>query len=357
MINRDELLKMMVTKGIYEVHMVPGSPLMTRNNMGALVALDNNTVSPGDTKTFIGELLNAEQRSEFIAKNELEIALSVPCVSRYRFSISMQRNSISAILRTYPNKIPTFEELGLHKSVKEIAETIKKGLVIITGPKGSGKANTLAAILDYFLSTKPLKIITIENPIRFLFKNKTGIICQREQGIDIKSRELAFENLTNQSSDIIVVDEVQSYEEFSKLITLSSGGSIVILKTIASSLVVALENIINMYPASLQETLRASLSGALEAGISQILCHNSTATALLPAMEIYKSTINMRQLIRENKLNQVYQIMGTSGREAGMSNQEASLRALIKQGSITQEEAYIRTSRPDDLKKLLASAY
>ena len=357
MINRDELLKAMVSNGIYEVHMVPGSPLMMRNNIGDLVALDNNTVTPADTKTFIGELLNAEQRTEFIAKNEIELALSVPGVSRYRFSVSMQRNSICAILRTYPNKLPTFEELNLHKSVKTIVEETKKGLIIVTGPKGSGKSNTIAAMLDHFLQSRACKILTVENPIKFLLKNKTGIICQREQGIDIKSRELAFENMPNQSADIILIDELTNYEEMSKIITLASGGTIVILKTIAASLIVALENIMNLYPVSLQESVRTAISNTLEAGISQILCKTSIGTNYVPAAEIYKSTVNMRQLIKDNKLPQVYQIMGSSGREAGMANHEASLRALIKQGTITPDEASARTTRPDDLKKLLAAAY
>ena len=357
MINRDELLKAMVSQGIYEVHMIPGSPLMMRTNLGDLVALDNNTVTPGDTKTFIGELLNAEQRTEFIAKNELELALSVPGVSRYRFSVSMQRNSISAILRTYPNKLPTFEELNLHKSVKEISETTKKGLIIVTGPKGSGKSNTIAAMMDYMLQTRPCKILTIENPIKFLLKNKMGIICQREQGIDIKTRAIAFENLANQSADIILLDEVLSYEEMARILTLSSGGTIIILKIISSSLTVAIENIINLYPTSLQDSCRAAIANTLEAGISQILCKATTGKSFVPAPEIYKSTVNMRQLIKENKIAQVYNIMGSSGREAGMTNQEASLRALIKQGSITQDEALARTSKPDDLKKILAAAY
>ncbi len=357
MINRDELLKAMVTKGIFEVHMVPGSPLMMRNNLGDLVALDNNTISPGDTKTFVGELLNNDQRAEFISKNELELALSVPGVSRYRFSIAMQRNSISAILRTYPNKLPTFEELNLHKSVKEITEEIKKGLLIITGPKGGGKSNTLASILDHFLETRPCKILTIENPIKFLMKNKTGIICQREQGIDIKTRALAFENMANQSADIIVIDEILSFEECARMLSLASGGTIIILKTIAASLTIAIENLINLYPVNLQESCRAAIANSLEAGISQVLCKAATGKSLVPAMEIYKSTVNMRQLIRESKVSQVYQIMGSSGREAGMSNQEASMRAMIKQGTITQEEALTRTSRPDELKKMLAAAY
>lgn len=357
MINRDELLKSMVTKELYEVHMVPGSPLMVRDEMGALKALDNNILSPNDTKTFVGELLNQEQRVEFVEKNELEFALSVPCVSRYRFSVSMQRNSISAILRTYPTKIPTFEELNLHKSIKEIVDTVQKGLIILTGPKGGGKAHTLAAILDYYLSKRACKILTIENPIRFLLKNKTGIICQREMGIDIKSRALAFENLANQAADIIVVDEVMNYDECAKLISLSSGGTIVILKTISASLITALETIINMAPTYIQDSLRGSISLVLEAAISQVMCKHSSGQSFIPAMEIYKSTVNMRQLIKENKLQQVYQIMGSSGREMGMINQEAHMKTMIKKGDITTEEAQIRTSRPDELKKMLASAF
>ena len=173
MISKGELLKGMIESDMYEVHMVPGSPIMFRNSVGELEPMMGDTpISTNDTKAFIGDILNGDQKVEFAQNKELDFVISASGVSRYRFSISMQRGSISAIIRTYPKKIADFEKLNLHKSVKDIAENIRKGLVLVTGPKGSGKATTLATILDYMISKRPVKILSLENPIKLIL-----IVC------------------------------------------------------------------------------------------------------------------------------------------------------------------------------------
>lgn len=357
MINKAELLKGMLNKGIYEVHIVPGSPVMFRNKVGDLEPLDDGYVLPDDTRKFIADVLSSEQKAEFIEKNELDFAMSVSGLSRYRFSIFMQRSSISVIIRTYPMKIPTFDELRLHKGIKEVISPITKGLVIATGPKGGGKSTTLASLINYILAERPVKVLTIENPARFLFRSQKGIVCQREMDIDIKDRKRVFSTLTNQGADVILVDEVHNMQEAMDLILLSSGGTTVFLKMISPSLTHAIEKIINFFPTELQDNARALIAGALEGGFSQVLCRHTDKKSLIPAMEIYKATNNMRTLLKENKMNQFYQIMGGSGREAGMTNQDASLKALAKQNAITKEEAMLRTCRPEELKKLFASTY
>ncbi len=357
MISKGELLKGMIDSDMYEVHIVPGSPIMYRNSIGELEPMIAGNISTNDTKAFIGDLLNGDQKIEFAQNKELDFVVSASGVSRYRFSIAMQRGSISAIIRTYPKKISDFDKLNLHKSVKDIAENIRKGLVIVTGPKGSGKSTTLAAVLDHIISSRPVKILSLENPIKYLFANKKGVIAQREMGIDVKDRALFFQNLVNQSADVLVIDELTNADEALKLLLLAAGGTIVFLKMISPSITNAMDLILNLFPSHLQDSTRSMLATALEAGMSQILCKDVTGKKLLPAMEIYKATNNMRQNIRENKFDLVYQVMGAAGRQEGMTNQEASLRQMEKQNLITKDEALARSSRPDAMKKLFAQAF
>ena len=319
MISKGELLKGMIDSDMYEVHIVPGSPIMYRNSIGELEPMIGGNISTNDTKAFIGDLLNGDQKIEFAQNKELDFVVSASGVSRYRFSIAMQRGSISAIIRTYPKKISDFDKLNLHKSVKDIAENIRKGLVIVTGPKGSGKSTTLAAVLDHIISSRPVKILSLENPIKYLFANKKGVIAQREMGIDVKDRSLFFQNLVNQSADVLVIDELTNADEALKLLLLAAGGTIVFLKMISPSITNAMDLILNLFPSHLQDSTRSMLATALEAGMSQILCKDVTGKKLLPAMEIYKATNNMRQNIRENKFDLVYQVMGAAGRQEGMT--------------------------------------
>lgn len=351
---RDDILKMMLEKQITEIHMVPGSPIMTRDNIGELTSLGGEALTTNDTKNFVAELLNSDQRAEFMAKHEINIALSIPGVSRYRFNIFMQRNSISVVGKTYPTKVPSFEELNLSQKMPEFCDKMESGLMIVTGSRGSGKSHTVAAIIEYFLETKQKKIVTMENPIRFLFKNKKGIICQRESSIDVKDYINALNNIHNLNGDIYLIDEIYSYQEMNKVLQLATGGSIVVLKAVAPYLSVLLESLTNLYPNELQDQFKNMLSMAIETSFSQVLCKNTAGDKLLPAQEIFISTPNMRNLVKEGKFGQLYQIMGAAGREMGMVTQEFSLRSLLKKGSISQEEAYTRTVRPDDLKKVLS---
>ncbi len=357
MINKGDLLKGMVSRGIYEVHIVPGSPIMFRNKVGDLETFEEGFVLPADTKELVLNILNDVQKAEFVEKNELDFAMTVPGFSRYRFSVFMQRSSISMIIKTYPMKIPTLDELRLHKGIKEIILPLTKGLVLVTGPKGGGKSTTLAAVLNEILAQRPVKMLTVENPMRYMLRNQKGVVCQREIGIDVKDRGLLFDSLTNQSADVIVVDEVSCLKELMTLILLSAGGTIVFLKMISPSITHAVEKLLSMFPPEQMAGARSLIAGALEGGFSQVLCRHTDNKTLIPAMEVYKATNNMRQFIREDKLNQVYQVMGGSGRQLGMTNQEASLKALVKQNSIKEEEAMNKTSRPDEMKKLFASAY
>ena len=200
-----------------------------------------------------------------------DFAMTVPGFSRYRFSVFMQRSSISMIIKTYPMKIPTLDELRLHKGIKEIILPLTKGLVLVTGPKGGGKSTTLAAVLNEILAQRPVKMLTVENPMRYMLRNQKGVVCQREIGIDVKDRGLLFDSLTNQSADVIVVDEVSCLKELMTLILLSAGGTIVFLKMISPSITHAVEKLLSMFPPEQMAGARSLIAGALEGGFSSVM--------------------------------------------------------------------------------------
>ncbi|MDQ7822628.1 MAG: ATPase, T2SS/T4P/T4SS family [Candidatus Eremiobacteraeota bacterium] len=354
MLTHEDLFRLMMEKRVLEAHLVPGSPIMLRDKTGDLSPTDANILSPGDTKKFVSDMMNDNQKNEFIQKNEIDFAISVPGLSRYSISIFMQRNSISAIIKTVPPAPPTFEELGLPDVFKSISTRVQRGLVVICGPKGSGKSHTLAAMINYIIENRSCKIVTLENPIKFLFKNKKGIICQREVGIDVKNPLDALDSIQHLGADIIIVNEISSYETASRILTLAAGGYLVFVTAIAPSVQVILETIIDLYPANLHDQCKTYLAVGFEAGVSQVLCKKVSGDGVIPAFEICIATPPVKVFLKEGKIPNIYQIMASSGREAGMTTQEHTLRSMIKKNIITQEEAFSRAVRPEELRKILA---
>jgi twitching motility protein PilT len=354
MLKYDELLRIMMERRALEAHMVPGSPIMLRDKGNQLINIDANLLTPGDTKKFVSDIMTPEQRTEFTQNNEIDFAYSVPGLSRYRINIFMQRNSISLVIRTVPPQPPTFEELGLPEIFKTLATKATRGLIIICGPKGSGKSHTLAAMLNFILENRTCKIVTIENPIKFLFKNKKGIICQRELGIDCKDFNTAFTSLPLLGPDIIVVNDIESFDVAHKILTMAAGGHLVFVTAIAPNVQIILEKLVDFYPANLQNQCKTLLSVGLEAIIAQVLVKKATGDGILPALEVLIATGPVKANLKEGKIFQLQSIMATQGRESGMQTQEQALRTLVKKNLVTQEEAYEKAVRPEEFRKIMA---
>jgi twitching motility protein PilT len=351
-----ELFAVMIEKRASHFHICPGSPIMMRVN-GLLTPLDNRLLSPTDTAGLVESFLTEEQRFYFHENKDLNLSQSVPGLSRFRVNIFQQRGSVACVIATHPPSPPSLEELGLPDIVKNVITNAKQGLVLITGPKGAGKSATMAALVNFILETRTAQIITLENPIDYLHKNKKGIICQREIGTDAVSHEVALESLTHQVPDVVMSTEFDNFELVQAFVQMAAGGTLCLAMTRAPSVALVLENIVNMYPPHLQQQARNLLAVGVEAVISQTLLQKAQGGGLVPAFEIMTGIPPVRALIRENKLFQIQNVMATSGREYGMQTQEQALRALVRKNVVTQDEAYSKAIRPEEFKKLMALPY
>jgi twitching motility protein PilT len=354
MITKDEIFRFMMEKEAYEIHVVPGSPLTYRDKKGALHPVDANTITPADTKKFVADALTDEQKAEFTEKMQIMTAVSVPGLSRYRINIFMQRNTISAIITTIPPSPPTIEELNLPPIVKQIADRATKGLIVICGMRGSGKAHTLAAMINHILETRTCKIVSLESPIRFLFKNKKGIIVQREMGIDMKNYSEAFRQLPLLGADIIVLNEIESFEVAQGVLSLASGGALVFLTAISPCVMMMMDKILDLYPENLKTQCKNLMSVGMEAVIAQSLLKKANEEGVLPAQEIMLATPQVRIMLKDAKFFQIQGVMQTTGRELGMISQEQAFRSLVKKNLVTQDEAYAKAIRPEEFRKVMA---
>jgi twitching motility protein PilT len=351
-----DLFALMVERRASHFHVVPGSPIMMRTN-GVLVPMDNRLLSPADTAMLVESFLTEEQRYYFQENKDLNISQSVPGLSRFRVNIFQQRGSVACVIATHPPSPPTIDELGLPELLKGLALNLRQGLVIICGPRGGGKSATLAAMVNYLLEMRTCQVISLENPIDYLHKNKKGIICQREIGTDTLSYESAIESLVHQQPDVLVTTELETYELVSTVVNMAAGGTLCICTTRQPSVGVLLEHLLNLYPPHLRQQAQTLLSVSLEAVIAQVLLNKASGTGMVPAFEIMMGIPSVRGMIREGKTGQISSIMSTSGREFGMQTQEQALRQLVKKNIVTQDEALSKSVRPEEFKKLMSLPY
>lgn len=351
--NMPELFTLMVERRASHLHIVPGSPIMVRAG-GTIGPLDAQLVSPADTAALLVSFLSEEQQAYFFENKDLNIAQSIPGLSRFRINVFQQRGSVAFVISTHPPAPPTMEELGFPDSLKNIILNCKSGMIVVTGPKGSGKSATLAAILNYMLEMRSVQIVSLENPIDYLHKNKKGVICQREIGSDVLSYEAALESLTYQQADVVMTTEFDNFEVVSTFVNLAVGGTICLAMMRSPSVAVALENILNMYPPHLQQHSRNLVAFGVECVIAQALLKKTDGQGVVPAFEVLTGIPPVRQLIREGKTAMLSSLMSSAGREFGMQTQEQALRALVRKNVVTQEEAMTKAVRPDEFKKMMA---
>ncbi len=354
--NVEDLFTSMVERRASHLHLVPGSPIMMRIN-NQLVALDGQVLSPQDTRAFSDAIMNEQLRDEFDERLEVDFSFSVPGLSRFRVNVFRQRGSVAAVISTNPPAPPTIEELGMPELIKNMALEASSGLILICGPKQSGKSHTLAALVNYILEMRTCQVVSLENPIDFLHKNKRGLICQREIGTDTLSYKNAFASLRHQSADIVIVTGVETLEIAEFVLSLAAAGTLVLATATASSSQVMLEKLIDLYPPHLNQAVRSQLAVGLEAIISQTLLNKASGDGLMPAFEVLLGSTQVKTMLRENKLFQLHNLMSTVGRESGMQTQEMALRFLVKKNLVTMEEAVRKAVRVEEFKKIMALPY
>jgi len=315
---------------------------------GELVPVENSRpLTPRDAQAMIMGLLSEEQRRRFETELELDFAYSIPGVSRFRANVFQQRNSIGAVFRVIPLLIPTIDELALPKVARFLAER-PRGLVLVTGPTGSGKSTTLAAIIDHINASRPLHIITLEDPIEFMHRNKKAYVNQREIGEDTHSFAAALKRVLRQDPDVILVGEMRDLETISAAITAAETGHLVLATLHTTGGPETIDRIIDVFPPHQQQQVRMQLSNTLEGVLSQVLLRHTDGRSRVMAMEIMLGIPAIRNLIREGKTHQMATIIQGGG-SLGMQTLDQHLKNLLQSGKITFEEAISKAQNPREL--------
>jgi len=353
----EQLLNLVITKKASDLHLSVGLPPIIRID-GKLVRVDHPPLTKDDVERLIFNMLSNEQRRVLEQNWELDCSYGVEAIGRFRINVYRERGHFAAALRTIATDIPSFETLGLPDIVRELAER-PRGLLLVTGPTGSGKSTTLAAMIDYINTNRVEHILTIEDPIEFLHYSKRSIIHQRELGHDTRSFSNALRAALREDPDIILVGEMRDLETISLALTAAETGHLVFGTLHTSSASQTIDRIVDVFPAEQQQQVKIQLSNSLIGVFSQTLLPkvnpDGTKKGRVLAQEVMVVTPAISNLIREGKATQIYSSIQTGG-QYKMQTLEASLRDLYVKRLATYEDVLSKSSRPEDLKRMIDNA-
>ncbi|HEY9777295.1 MAG TPA: type IV pilus twitching motility protein PilT [Planktothrix sp.] len=359
-IEMQELLQLVFDRAASDLHLKPNQPPILRVS-GKLIKSSLPALSPIDVQRMIFAILTSDQRKQLEQTYELDCSFGIEGIGRFRVNVYKERGNYAAALRVVSSRIPSLEELGLPQVVREIAQK-PRGLVLITGPTGHGKSTTLASMIDWINENRSEHILTIEDPIEFLHHNKRSVVSQRELGLDTKSFSNALRSALREDPDVILVGEMRDLETIHLALTAAETGHLVFGTVHTSSAAQSIDRVIDVFPADQQQQVRVMLSNGLIGIIAQTLLPRLSELAggspitkgRVLAAEILINTPAVANLIREAKTAQIYSTM-QMGAQLGMQTLEASLAALVKEGQVSPSEAMAKTTRPEDLERLLSS--
>ena len=350
----DELLERMVEANASDLHVTTGTPpaIRVRGDVERLEGFDPLTAE--ETQQLLYRILSSEQQKNFELNRQLDFSYSMPGLARFRVNVYFQRESIGAAFRLIPTELKTLEELGIPDSLHVLAEK-PRGLVLVTGPTGSGKSTTLAAIIDEINRNRSEHILTIEDPIEFLHRHKRCIVNQREIGPDATTFADALRAALRQDPDVILVGEMRDLETISTALTAAETGHLVFGTLHTQSAPSTIDRIIDVFPAEQQEQVRIQIANSLQGVVTQALLPTADGMGRVPALEILLPDDAVRNLIRQGKVEQIYSVMQTNT-SRGMQTMEQSLAELILRRVIELEVGLSRSSRPAQLIGLLERA-
>jgi twitching motility protein PilT len=347
----DDLLEQMVARSASDLHVSVGSCPAIRVHGQVERLEDYDVLTQEDTQQLMYQILSSEQQKNFEIKRQLDFAHGVPGLARFRVNVYFQRGSVGAAFRLIPEAIKTLEELGLPKSLHTLAEK-PRGLVLVTGPTGSGKSTTLASLIDEVNRTRAEHILTIEDPIEFVHRHKRCIVNQREIGVDAPSFAEGLRAALRQDPDVILVGEMRDLETIATALTAAETGHLVFATLHTQDASSTVDRVIDVFPAAQQGQIRTQLAGTLEGVIAQTLLPTADEQGRVAAVEILYPDDAVRNLVRQAKIEQVYSVMQTGGKK-GMQTMEQALTELVLRGVITEEIAIARSSRTEQLLGLL----
>jgi len=351
MANMHQLLKAMIEKGASDLHITTGSPPQLRID-GKLHPLKMPPLSPQETKQLSYSVLTDAQKHRFEETNELDLSFSVQKLSRFRGNIFVQRGNIAGAFRAIPFKIKTFEDLNLPPVVAELARK-PRGLLLVTGPTGSGKSTTLASIIDRINSERSEHIVTIEDPIEYLHPHKGCLVNQREVGADTSGFKDALKYILRQDPDVVLVGELRDIETMEAALSIAETGHYCLATLHTNSAVQTINRIVDMFPPFQQAQIRQQLSFVLEGVMCQSLMPRANGPGRVLALEVMVPNSAIRALIRDDKTHQLYSAMQVGQDKFGMQTMNQSLAALYKRRLITLDDALGRSSDVDELRNLI----
>jgi twitching motility protein PilT len=350
----DTLLEQMVAHNASDLHLTVGSQPALRVR-GHLERMEAFPVMTADlTRQLLYRIISSEQQKRLEIERQLDLSYSIPGMARFRVNIYSQRESLAGAFRLIPAELKSLEELGLPTTLYELCNK-PRGLVLVTGPTGSGKSTTLAALIDEINRTRADHIITIEDPIEFLHRHKRCIVNQRELGPDATTFAEALRGALRQDPDVILLGEMRDLETISTALTAAETGHLVFATLHTQDAASTVDRVIDVFPAGQQGQIRTQLAGTLEGVVAQTLLPTADGQGRAAGIEVLRPDDAVRNLVRQAKIEQVYSIMQTGGKK-GMQTMEQALAELVLRGVIDEEVALGRSSRPDMLLGLLGRA-
>ncbi len=346
----DRVFKAAVDFKASDVHVSPGEPYIFRQ-FGRLRKVKSDLLSPEKCREVIFEILSEEQKEKLLNDLQLDFALEINGLGRFRGSAMINRTGLSASFRIIPPTIPVFDELGLPDVVKKVLDN-HQGLILVTGATGQGKSTTLAAMVDYINTNRAHHVITVEDPIEFIHPLKKGVVNQRQLASDTLSYANALRGALREDPDVIMIGELRDLETMSLAITAAETGHLVIGTLATSNAPKTIDRVIDSFPSGEQSQIRAMLSEALKAVITQRLIPGVGGKAMVLALEILIGTLPMANLIRDGKVFQIPSMMQT-GKSVGMQVMDDSLLTLVQEGRIKASDASLYAANTNRFKPLI----
>jgi twitching motility protein PilT len=346
----NELLQRQLDLGGSDLHLTTGIEPCVRVHGELKPLTEYPTMNGSEIRRMVYAILTSKQREKFEAELELDTSHAIPGAGRFRLNVFQQRDSVGAVMRAIPYEIVPLDQLGLPGSVAQFAE-LPRGLLLVTGPTGSGKSTTLASLVDIINRTKPVHIMTVEDPIEFLHKHKTAVVNQREVGEDTHSFAKALKHVLRQDPDVILVGEMRDLETIHTALTAAETGHLVFGTLHTQDAPQSIDRMIDVFPSHQQQQVRVQLASALQGVVTQQLVPKSGAKGRAVAAEVLVATPAVRNLIREGKTHQIYSAMQAGGK-FGMQTMDQSLAMHVQSGQITFETAIERCANVEDLRRL-----
>lgn len=344
----DDLLKLVVEKQGSDLHIRAGEPPVIRV-FGDLVRTDYPRLSPEDAKQLVYDILSDERRHRFERNMELDMAYAIPGLARFRVNVFKQRYHVGAVFRLIPIRVQTLDELNLPEVLKRVS-LLPRGLVLVTGPTGSGKSTTLAAMIDHINEHRNVHVVTIEDPIEFVHGDKLAAVNQREVEIDTHTFADALRHVMRQNPDVILVGEMRDLETMQLAITAAETGHLVFATVHTTDAAQTMDRVVDVFEPARQEQIRMQLSVVIQAVISQTLLHRQDRPGRVAAFEIMLATPAIRNLIRERKTHQIYSMIQT-GHDLGMQTLDAHLLEIYRAGIVNFEDALAKSSNPAEFRQ------